>query len=452
MVLEYIVPILWLVAGVLLAATKEDLFRLSRKVARVLGWISVIGALLLGLNNIFNKGADKETDLYKSSGTLQPPSHEALPVLEHRILAVGHAWYYFTADHDTLFKDGDDLLLGLAIQDGELTISATIRNPDGSLVAKIRDNKWMPSPESPDWNYRDDLIEIYDRNNNIVLQVVHLDDVISLQAILRTASGWTWGLGFQSIDGVSVPPTGMLRWPTSREPMLHIEPICKEVGAEDLGNCPGYQRLREIVEAGRSTPIKLELSDAIDLAGPDTTGIDWSDPKMIIMQASYLEDERSQPVLQPTFETPRPVTTSIITEGYIHRKRLSLDQVRFLVRVKCPTLIFANYAMGLIFDSEHNAMYQSTGIIPVITPTTPQLMVFENIKQPIEIADEIIEAHAPDFPRGMFEIGQEDASYIALFYYSPKNEPVCMKHFIQITDQNISVLPGPVMLVGELAE
>jgi len=116
----------------------------------------------------------------------------------------------------------------IRFKDGKLLVSAEIKNSDGVLVAKIKDNLWV---------VREDVMIARDRNYNpYALEVIDSDSVPVLQVVLNPRNQIYIGGFFYSPEGrMLVTPNGLIINPSSDRISEHIERIFKYPSDEYLG-------------------------------------------------------------------------------------------------------------------------------------------------------------------------------------------------------------------------
>jgi hypothetical protein len=166
----------------------------------------------------------------------------ALEARQHHI-AVGAALFTIDSPDGVFLRDDKEPVLILRLDRGRLLVSATIRDAAGSLVAELVDNEWSLNQNNfYDRNYRSDLLEVRDQTGQVVLQVVDLGQVIHFAGIFHCRSGWTFALLPADEAGAFMevrPPGEAVKG--------KIEPICRYPSQEHLGECPGLDRIRQVV-------------------------------------------------------------------------------------------------------------------------------------------------------------------------------------------------------------
>lgn len=81
-------------------------------------------------------------------------------------------------------------------EDGEVKVSVTIRDKQGSAIAMLEKNEWKVNPsKSFDRNYTSDMLEVCDAANEPVLQVHVLPDRVRLQMQTYNSRGKLMGIG-----------------------------------------------------------------------------------------------------------------------------------------------------------------------------------------------------------------------------------------------------------------
>lgn len=134
-----------------------------------------------------------------------------------------------------LFKIAEDNNITIELEDGEVRVSAKIRDRNGRMIAEIVKNEWKINPgNSWDRNCSNNALEVKDPTGDIVLQVRLVEDRVQFQAKLydATGRGIAFGkcLGPEGWDGC-IEFTG----PNRPELTTKIQPIFKYPSESHLG-------------------------------------------------------------------------------------------------------------------------------------------------------------------------------------------------------------------------
>lgn len=133
----------------------------------------------------------------------------------------------------------------------QLLVSATIRDATGNQVARLRDNEWTVIDPMYDRNYTSDTLEVRDRNENVVLQVVNFGHTIHIAGVFRCKNGWINVIAPARINGLDVAAIEFR--PPWMVPQIKITNICDYPSALHFGSCPGVANLRKLVEEPGAT-------------------------------------------------------------------------------------------------------------------------------------------------------------------------------------------------------
>lgn len=80
-----------------------------------------------------------------------------------------------------------------AIDGTKIRVSADIRDSEGSMIAKMKDNEWQINEGNTfDRNYTDDALEVINNNDEVVLQVELLNDRVRIQGKFFDKEGLVW--------------------------------------------------------------------------------------------------------------------------------------------------------------------------------------------------------------------------------------------------------------------
>ncbi len=84
--------------------------------------------------------------------------------------------------HPLLFNTSGGNVLKIESEDGEMKVSTTLRDSDGSVVAELINNEWQVNHNgSFDRNYTKDALEVRDKSGDVVLQLKLVEDRVQLQ-------------------------------------------------------------------------------------------------------------------------------------------------------------------------------------------------------------------------------------------------------------------------------
>jgi hypothetical protein len=165
------------------------------------------------------------------------PTKGVYPILE---LGDSGAKFLFTGPQGTpIFKFAGDNHITVVREDGEVKVSATIRDKSGDVVAELVKNEWKVNPRNSwDRNYTTDALEVRDNTGDIVLQVRALPDRIQFQAKLYDSAGMGIAFGKSDIPGqpggiieFARPPDGTFR--------IKVAPMFKYPSERHLGELAG---------------------------------------------------------------------------------------------------------------------------------------------------------------------------------------------------------------------
>jgi hypothetical protein len=194
-------------------------------------YITVIVVILLVLATVVQIVSEirdtRENEKTKYTGTLKPEPKILLSVEKNIYPELelgdgGTIFKYVGPEGKPIFKFFEDSHITISTENGQLKISAIIRNRDGVIVELIK-NEWKVNPNNTfDRNYSRNALEVKDNNNEIVLQVRHVGDRIQFQGKFYDINGNGVGLvKHPSGKGGMIEKTG------SSHPQLEItiEPI-----------------------------------------------------------------------------------------------------------------------------------------------------------------------------------------------------------------------------------
>ena len=112
---------------------------------------------------------------------------------------------------------GDDPVF-LRMQNDEAKITLTLRDPEGQVIATIRDNVWLISIPNAvaDWNFSEDTLEILGRDQDVVLQVQVRGETVWVTGTTYPQTGGDWILITPHTKGCNSLDTPMFQYPRSR--------------------------------------------------------------------------------------------------------------------------------------------------------------------------------------------------------------------------------------------
>jgi hypothetical protein len=171
---------------------------------------------------------------------------------------IGNSAFSLHDSDGVVFKDGLNPLLSVAIKNHQLLVSTTIREPDGRILAELKDNEWKLNPATVyDRNYTDSVLEVRNQMGDVVLQVAGLQQTIYVTGIFRCKNGWS------TLIAPTPEGTGMDIRPPGVQHALSLKPFCEYPSERHLGSCGGVQSL---IKEVRAAPIPLKAYPApIDL-------------------------------------------------------------------------------------------------------------------------------------------------------------------------------------------
>jgi hypothetical protein len=217
---------------------------------------TVIGILGFGLYLSDKKENAIEKEKAATSGILKTKESTSRPEM---IISAGGARFFIP--NGALFTEGSDPLVWLTNRNGQIKVSANIRNEKGELIAELRDNEWKLNKDQIfDRNCTDYAIEVREKSGRVVLQVANLGEEIYFAGILRCSNGRTL-----TVANTEQGPEFEILNPqvTSH---LKIEPIFDYPSESHFGSCPGYESLKQ-----REPPLTGKESDHIYMM---TKGVD----------------------------------------------------------------------------------------------------------------------------------------------------------------------------------
>jgi hypothetical protein len=174
-------------------------------------------------------------------------------IAQSPVISIGPARFTLKPPNKVLYQDRGKPLIGIKIQDNKLLLSAVVRDSQGDIISEIIDNEWSLNKDNHfDRNYSDSAIEIRDRAGRVVLQAVHLGDIINLTGILRCSDGSGWVL--KSSDKQS----SMSHFSAGENPREEIIPICNYPSDRHLGECPGIPYIEKVVSRNELPNYVLE--------------------------------------------------------------------------------------------------------------------------------------------------------------------------------------------------
>lgn len=149
---------------------------------------------------------------------------DRIPVIE-----IGNSKAEFPPGLVGLFRTSivRDAWFRAVIVDGQIRVSAVIRDESGAIVAELVDNEWQVAgePTAFERNYSSNALEVKDAKGRVVLQVVALPDRIQLQLMTYTSEGHAifvaverdkpfgpFGVGLVG----SIPKGSLMKWPEIR--------------------------------------------------------------------------------------------------------------------------------------------------------------------------------------------------------------------------------------------
>lgn len=147
----------------------------------------------------------KESHARKESGQLVGPSVTLLSPAQgvYPKLKLGKSDSIFVfkgQSGEPWLKVFDDAELTIWTENGEMKLSAKIRDRNGDLIAEIVGNEWQTKKDKRwDRNYRRNALEVKDATGDVVLQVLMLPDCIQFAGKLYSSKGHGVAIGSSEI-------------------------------------------------------------------------------------------------------------------------------------------------------------------------------------------------------------------------------------------------------------
>ena len=155
-----------------------------------------------------------------------------------------------------LFKDGNQPLISMSLENGKLSISTIIRDLSGQIIAELVNNEWQVNKNNIfDRNYNDRAIEVRDKAGKIVLQVAHFGDTIYFAGIFHCKNGKT-----VSLHPIQKGEAVIELIPLGKESDYQIDPIFKYPSDRYFGSCPGLKNLEKELLHSTFTEYKFKTS------------------------------------------------------------------------------------------------------------------------------------------------------------------------------------------------
>lgn len=189
---------------------------------------------------------------------------------EIKYLALGSSVRFkIDTPQGVLFKDGNQPLISMNLENGKLSISAIIRDLNGQIIAELVNNEWQINEHNMfDRNYNDSAIEVKDKTGKVVLQAAHFGDTIFFAGILHCKNGRT-----VSLHPIQKGEAVMELIPPGKESDYQINPIFKYPSDRYFGSCPGLNTLEK--ELLNSTFTTYNFKTDLDICmGGDQKRID----------------------------------------------------------------------------------------------------------------------------------------------------------------------------------
>jgi hypothetical protein len=159
--------------------------------------LAAVSQITIGIQNSREKGRAKYV------GVLQPKTKILLSVKKNIYpeLELGDGGAVFSwrgREDEPMFKIFKDSYISILVEDGQLKVSAKLRNKNG-VIAEIIKNEWKVNPNNIfDRNYSRNALEVKDNTGEIVLQVKNVGNRIQFQGKFYDDDGRGVGLGKHS--------------------------------------------------------------------------------------------------------------------------------------------------------------------------------------------------------------------------------------------------------------
>jgi len=211
-------------------------------------FVLALGIVLTGLGGWaawyygrqIEKEKDAATDARSANAGVIKPS--AVPVLDSskavypkmELSDSGATLTFPGPSGSQLFEVIGDNDLRITKENGQITVSATIRDAHGDVIARIQKNEWSVNPNrSLDRNYTSDTFEVVDMKGEVVLQVRALPDRIQIAAKMYGSQGRGIGVG-KSMNPQKLG--GVIELAEHGEPLhLIIPPLFRYPSAAHMG-------------------------------------------------------------------------------------------------------------------------------------------------------------------------------------------------------------------------
>ena len=138
----------------------------------------------------------KEETTKATVGRLQPTEIKKIIDIKHNIYPKfefgdsGAILIFAGPQGSPIFKFADDNNLIVSVVNGNISVSATIKDKQGSIVAEVIDNEWKINPKNSwDRNYSSNALEVKNASGEVVLQIKLVEDRIQFQGKLYDSNG-----------------------------------------------------------------------------------------------------------------------------------------------------------------------------------------------------------------------------------------------------------------------
>ena len=189
---------------------------------------------------------------------------KAYDIADIKYLAVGASIRMKVETPDgVLFKDGNEPLISLGLNQNVLTISIVIRDMMGDIVAEMINNEWQINKNNMfDRNYNQKAVEVRDNKGNVIIQAAHFGDTIFFAGTFYCKNGRKVAIiPLDNGEAIMkfVPPGDNLE--------QHPKPLFNYPSEKHLGECNKLDTLEQKLKS--STFTVYNFKTALDICGTE---------------------------------------------------------------------------------------------------------------------------------------------------------------------------------------
>ncbi len=198
----------------------------------MIGIAIVAGLAFVGLQAKRDWKAQRKEAEETREGRLEAPGRR----LTAR-LAVGGKSYRLTSPDGVFFKDGEETLLAVGLDGDQLVVSASFKDDQGRVIAKVIRNEWVVNPNLIfQRNYTRNGVEVIDEKDHVILQVIHMGNAINVEGTLHCSNGRT----IQLATNPQTHQSAIILARKGLPPLVQFAPMCRYPAGAHLGECPGF--------------------------------------------------------------------------------------------------------------------------------------------------------------------------------------------------------------------